>query len=115
MTLRRIAAFVTVVATALPGTSVLAAGDAVEGGRIAQQWCSSCHLVGQGTRGGDAAPPFVALANNPAKTETYLKNWIRNPHPPMPNFNLSRRDIDDLTAYIGTLSAKKGGRAVPHD
>jgi mono/diheme cytochrome c family protein len=115
MTPRRITAFVAFVAIALPAASVLAAGDAAEGARIAQQWCASCHVIGKGTRGGDAAPPFVALANDPAKTESYLKTWISNPHPPMPNFNLSRRDIDDLTAYIGTLSAKKGGRAVPHD
>jgi mono/diheme cytochrome c family protein len=115
MTRRLIATFVTLAVAALPGTSVLAAGDAEEGARIARQWCASCHVIGPGQRGGDAAPPFVALANDPAKTETYLKNWIGNPHPPMPNFNLSRRDIDDLTAYIGTLTEKKGGRAVPHD
>ncbi len=90
-----------------------AAGDSVEGGRIAQRWCSTCHLVAPNRRGGDAAPPFVALANNPAKTESYLKNWIANPHPPMPNFNLSRRDIDDLTAYIRSLNVGAGGRALP--
>jgi mono/diheme cytochrome c family protein len=50
--------------------------------------------------------------NNPAKTETYLKGWISNPHPPMPNFNLSRRTIDDLVSYIRSLAAN-GHRAVP--
>jgi mono/diheme cytochrome c family protein len=89
-----------------------AAGDAREGQRLAEQWCTSCHVVGQKGRGGDAAPPFIALANNPAKTETYLKGWISNPHPPMPNFNLSRRAINDLVAYIRSLAANSH-RAVP--
>jgi mono/diheme cytochrome c family protein len=115
MPIRLIAVLLLSLSFALPGVGAIAAGDAEEGARIARQWCASCHVIGPGQRGGDAAPPFVALANDPAKTETYLKNWIGNPHPPMPNFNLSRRAIDDLTAYIGTLSAKKGGRAVPHD
>jgi mono/diheme cytochrome c family protein len=98
--------------TVLPVTTAFAAGDATEGRRIAQQWCTSCHVIGPGMRGSDMAPPFVALANNPAKTETYLKGWITNPHPPMPNFNLSRRTVEDLTAYIRSLAAKNG-RAVP--
>jgi mono/diheme cytochrome c family protein len=87
-----------------------AQGDVAEGRRIAQRWCASCHVVGPDTRGGDAAPPFLALANDPRKTEDYLRNWIRNPHPPMPNFNLARRDIDDLVAYIRTL---RGGGEQP--
>lgn len=89
-----------------------AAGDPVEGRRIAGQWCSSCHVIGPEGRGADGAPPFMALANNPAKTETYLKGWISNPHPPMPNLNLSRRTIDDLVSYIRSLAAN-GHRAVP--
>lgn len=89
-----------------------AAGDPVEGRRIAEQWCASCHVIGPKSRGGDTAPPFIALANNPAKTETYPRGWISNPHPPMPNFNLSRRTIDDLVGYIRSLAAN-GHRAVP--
>ena len=88
-----------------------AAGDALDGKRVAERWCSGCHLVGQRGRGGGGAPAFVALANNPAKSERYLKTWITNPHPPMPNFNLSRRTVDDLVAYI--LSLGQGKRAVP--
>ncbi len=112
MTLRPHACLIALALTALPVTSSFAAGDAVEGQRIAQQWCTSCHVVGSNMRGGDVAPPFIALANNPAKTETYLKAWITNPHPPMPNFNLSRRTVEDLTAYILSLTVKNG-RAVP--
>lgn len=99
--------------TVVPTAETLAAGDAQEGFRIARRWCASCHVIGRNTPGGDAAPPFVALASDPDKTEAYLKNWISNPHPPMPNLNLSRSDIEDLTAYIRSLNPA-GGRAVPH-
>ncbi len=33
----------------------------------------------------------------------------------MPNFNLSRRDIDDLAPYIRSLDVGGRGRAVPHN
>lgn len=112
MLTRPTAALVFITSLTASAAPVLAAGDSAEGRRIATQWCSSCHVVdGQG-RGGDAAPPFIALASNPMKTEDYLKNWIRSPHPPMPNFNLSRRDVDDLAAYIRSLAVSPG-RAVP--
>lgn len=112
MTLRPHACLIAFALIALPLTAAFAAGDATEGRRIAGQWCSSCHVIAPGVRGSDVAPPFVALANNPAKTESYLKAWITNPHPPMPNFNLSRRTVEDLTAYIRSL-ASKNGHAVP--
>lgn len=115
MIVRLIAALMIVLPAMLAAAPAFAQGDASEGLRIARRWCSSCHVIGQNMRGGDAAPPFIALANDPAKTETYLKNWIRNPHPPMPNFNLSRRDIDDLTAYIRSLDVGGRRRAVPHN
>jgi mono/diheme cytochrome c family protein len=113
MTLRLPAALFLLTLLIAPGLPAAAAGDAEEGGRIARRWCASCHMVDATRRGGDAAPPFVALANDAKKTETYLKNWIANPHPPMPNFNLSRRDVDDLVAYIATLTLGGGSRALP--
>ncbi len=91
-------------------TPARAAGDAMEGERVAKQWCASCHVVGKGGKGSDKAPAFAALAGNPAKSEAYLKTWISNPHPPMPNFNLTRRTIDDLVAYIRSLG--ENGKAI---
>lgn len=100
------------IGVALAAGPALAAGDATEGRRIAAQWCTSCHVTTAKGTGADAAPPFAVLASNPAKTEAYLKAWISNPHPPMPNFNLSRQTIDDLVAYIRSLDtgAPKGVR-----
>lgn len=89
-------------------SGVLAAGDSAMGRKLAQEWCTSCHIVGTGTKGADVGPPFATLAANPAKTETYLKNWIQSPHPPMPNFDLSTQDAEDLAAYIRSLNPTRG-------
>lgn len=97
-------------ATSIPAGPALAAGDAREGEKIAKQWCASCHVVGRKPMASDKAPAFAALAADPSKSETYLKGWISNPHPPMPNFNLTRQTVEDLVAYIRSLG--EGKRAI---
>ena len=76
---------------------------------MAERWCTGCHIVNRSGRQRDPAPAFAVLANDPAKTAQYLKAWITNPHPPMPNFNLTRRTVDDLVAYILSLGSKLKG------
>ncbi len=80
-----------------------AAGDASEGKRVAERWCAGCHIVDHASRRSDKAPAFAVIADDPTKSTHYLKTWITNPHPPMPNFNLTRRTVDDLVAYIRSL------------
>ena len=84
------------------------AGDAMRGESLAESWCVTCHVIdNKGTgRTVDLAPPFVRVANDPKKTPGALKQWLARSHPQMPNFNLGRREIDDLVAYIQTLKAK---------
>ena len=85
-----------------------ATGDAMRGASLAESWCVACHVVdNKGTgRTVDLAPPFARVANDPRKTPGALKQWLARSHPQMPNFNLGRREIDDLVAYIQTLKAK---------
>jgi cytochrome c len=78
-----------------------AAGDAQQGESLARTWCSGCHLVG--TAGGDAAPPLAAIARDPGRTDAYIYAWLTDPHPPMPQLDLSRQEIADLIAYLDTL------------
>ncbi len=78
------------------------AGDPVSGRRIAQQWCTSCHSLSPASSN-DTVPSFPDIARNPMKTEDYLRNWLTRPHPPMPDFNLSRDDINDIIAFLHTL------------
>ncbi len=88
------------------GTSALASAasaDPDEGLRLARQWCTSCHIAAPSTGGSDAAPPFESIANNPLVTEEGLRAWLFDPHPPMPKFDLTRTEIDDIIAYITSL------------
>jgi mono/diheme cytochrome c family protein len=75
-----------------------------QGHALARQWCSGCHLVEPGqASGGDAAPPFMAIAQDPALTPERLTQWLSDPHPPMPNLSLANEEIAALVAYIGSL------------
>ena len=88
------------------GTLALASAASAgpdEGLSLARQWCTSCHIVAPGTGGSDAAPPFESIANNPLVTVEGLRAWLADPHPPMPKFDLTRTEIDDIIAYIKSL------------
>ena len=80
------------------------AADAEAGRTIAQRWCSNCHVTGEAQRGQDAAPTLPAIAERHANDQAWLRAWLTSPHPPMPNFNLSRQEIDNVVAYLATLA-----------
>lgn len=84
----------------------LAAGDAEAGHALARVWCSSCHLVDQSDQGRDTAPPFATIANRNPADRRWLRGWLIQPHPPMPNFNLSRQEIDNIVAYLDSLTRR---------
>jgi mono/diheme cytochrome c family protein len=75
----------------------LAAGDPEAGRALARQWCAGCHGAS------DAVPPLDEAVNRPGRTPGTLEAWLADPHPPMPNLSLSRREINDLVAFLGTL------------
>lgn len=84
----------------------LAAGDADAGHQLAQQWCTGCHIVDSASQGPDTAPPFPAVARRTPGDHGWVRAWLGAPHPPMPNFNLSRRQIDDIVAYLDSLTPR---------
>lgn len=89
---------------ALPNP-VSAAGNAENGLRLARQWCVSCHIVTRDDPRGaatDVAPPFPSLRT---RSEDELRAFLVAPHPPMPNFNLPREQIEDLVAHIRSIPA----------
>jgi mono/diheme cytochrome c family protein len=92
-----------VLAAALTVSSVLAA-DAGRGQRLAQQHCSTCHVVAAPQRAEVAdAPPFDAIGRKHGFDATKIGFAILGPHPRM-NFLPSRADADDIAAYVSTLS-----------
>ncbi len=84
------------------GVPALAA-DPEDGYRLAKQWCTSCHIIGPGEPGSDAARPFVSIAQDPGFTADGIRAWLADPHPPMPNFNLSRTEVEQIVAYLRSL------------
>lgn len=82
------------------------AGDSEAGRTLARTWCSHCHVTGADQeRASDAAPPFAQIANDPLTSASGISAWLADPHPPMPNLNLTKREIDDLVAYIESLKS----------
>lgn len=83
------------------------AADVKHGEKLARQWCANCHVIGgEQAAGGDAAPTFASIAETAAERTDDLKAWLADPHPPMPDLSLTRYEIDDLLAYIESLSKK---------
>ncbi len=94
-----------VAAACLTGSGgALAQGVPSSGSEIAQRWCAQCHVVRpeQVTANADV-PTFESIARKSGDDFEWLKAFLADPHPPMPNLSLSRQEIADLAAYIGTL------------
>lgn len=82
------------------------AGDPRAGLTLARAWCTGCHIVEPAGRGGDSAPTFMEIANKKDRTPQTLRAWLTNPHPPMPNLNLSRAEINDIIVYLDSLQGQ---------
>jgi mono/diheme cytochrome c family protein len=72
---------------------------------LAKAWCAHCHIVSEDQRLAPAAgvPTFLAVANDPATTETALRVFLATPHIRMPDFMLTREETDKIIAYILSL------------
>jgi mono/diheme cytochrome c family protein len=79
------------------------AADTGNGEAIAKRWCASCHLVSSDQARANAdVPSFASLARKKQRPER-LEAFLSAPHPKMPDMTLSRSEIADLVAYIGSL------------
>jgi mono/diheme cytochrome c family protein len=81
-----------------------AAGDVEAGHALTERWCSGCHVIGSTPHGQDAAPALPTIAGGHPRDRDWLRARLTSPHPPMPNFNLTRREIDDVIAYLSSLA-----------
>ncbi len=77
-------------------------GDPAAGRRVAEAWCANCHRVGPAGPGPttDAAPAFAAIAAMPSTTALSLRAFLQTPHANMPDYRLSRADMDNVISYI---------------
>ena len=80
------------------------AADADNGKRLAETRCATCHIVAPSERRVVTdAPPFEAIARKYASNPDTLAFSVMDPHPRM-NVTLTRREAQDVAAYINTLA-----------
>lgn len=90
-------------ALALAAATAASAGEIAPGRDFAERWCTGCHIVGPGIRGGTVGPGFEEIAGKPGRTAESLSNWMVAPHPPMPNLDVTPEEASDVAAYILSL------------
>jgi mono/diheme cytochrome c family protein len=94
-------------AAAPPVAAQAITGDALAGQKLAQKWCAGCHSVNPGdAQVRDNVPSFFSIANMPSTTSLSLQVWLKTSHPRMPDWELTRRQIADVVAYILTLKSE---------
>lgn len=86
--------------------------DAGRGLKLANGFCTSCHLVSSGQTGAAVVgvPSFRAIANMDGRTDAFITNVLIRPHPPMPDARLTAHEIGDLLAYFATLRKDGAGK-----
>jgi len=98
-----------IVVSLLAGVVLCAASQGAkaqgEGRRLAETWCSDCHVVGPKQRRASStgAPTFIAIAEMKIATPAWLHGILMTRHDRMPDLHLSRVEMDDLAAYILSL------------
>lgn len=78
-------------------------GSPERGAAVAAQWCSNCHVgeaAGRG-HGSDAVPPLATVA---LRGDDWLRAFLTRPHGQMPDIALSIQEIEDVVAYLRTLT-----------
>ena len=91
-------------AASLANAAAMAA-DAAHGEQLARRWCAACHIVSSDqTRGADNVPAFASIARRPGFSAQRVAQFLMDPHPKMPDMQLTRIEAADLGAYIASLS-----------
>ncbi len=79
------------------------AADANAGRDLVLRSCTSCHSTETARTASDQAPPLSSLARTNKERPAWVRGWLMNPHPPMPNITLSRAQIDNIVAFLSSL------------
>lgn len=101
----RFTAALALVAAAFGATATLAAPppSAARGKVIAQRWCAECHVVTPDQARAKAdVPTFGEIAERRGKATVPIEQFLMNPHPKMPDMQLTRAEVADIVAYIKT-------------
>jgi hypothetical protein len=88
---------------------------------IVERWCPACHIVAPDqAHGADNVPSFESVAKRPGFSADKLTLFLQDPHPKMPNIQLTRaerRTLRPMSRRWGREGASdlRGGRrwAIP--
>ena len=84
--------------------ALAAPADPAHGENLARHWCAACHIVSDDqAHGADNVPTFAAIAAKPGFEAGALARFLQDPHPKMPDMQISKAESADLAAYIATL------------
>ena len=86
------------------GSEAQARGDKLGGKFTAQRWCTPCHSLGRDPSPNASAPTFATIKTK--RTRNQIKAFLFAPHGQMPPLELSRRQIEDLAAFIKSVKTK---------
>jgi len=97
--------FIVLVASAAPAMAQPESGDVRAGRGLAANWCANCHRIAPDGPGPatDAAAPFASIAAMPSTTSMSLRVFLQSPHANMPDYRLTREQLDDVVAYLLSL------------
>jgi mono/diheme cytochrome c family protein len=82
------------------GTTAAMAQDLENGRRLSERWCAACHSVQPGSGKSKGVPSFAIIAARENISAGMIASFLLLPHATMPNFPLSRKDADDIAAFI---------------
>ncbi len=96
------------IAAALAALAQDLPGNIASGRHTAESWCTRCHQIYLDELTPFSYPPnFVEIANMPSTTALAINVFLRTSHDVMPNYRLSREEIDDIVVFIMSLKDKK--------
>ncbi|MCF2521534.1 cytochrome c [Bradyrhizobium sp. G127] len=88
-------------------SSIALSADLKKGEQLGRRWCASCHLVAADQVQANAdVPSFLSIAQQPNFKSEKVAAFLLDQHPKMPNFSLSRQEIDNIAEYIASLAGK---------
>ena len=103
--LRAILGALATAALAGPHSALALPADLGHGEQLAKRWCAACHIVAADqTAGADNVPAFASIARKPGFSASAVAQFLMDPHPKMPDMQLSRDEAKDLGAYISSLA-----------
>jgi mono/diheme cytochrome c family protein len=82
------------------GIAAASAQNLENGRRLSERWCAECHAIDPKPGKPSRASSFAAIAAKQTITTEMIASFLRLPHATMPNLPLSRKDAQDIAAFI---------------